>query len=103
MPARWQTFAQLALDLIGDAALLTCRIDLEAMLLRRPVAAVATISDDPREVDAGKPFRLGDDARRAFPKPRCPDPARNVAMTRPRKVFSVFNDRFARLNCLACA
>jgi hypothetical protein len=45
-------------DLICDAALLACRIDFEAMFLRRLMAATAAIGDDALEVDADKPFRL---------------------------------------------
>jgi hypothetical protein len=52
---------QLAFDALGDAALLTRDINLEAMRSRRVVTAIAAISDDAIKRRADQPLNLGDD------------------------------------------
>jgi hypothetical protein len=52
---------QLAFDVLGDAALLTRDINLEAMRSRRVVTAIAAISEDAIKRCGDQPLNLGDD------------------------------------------
>src|SRR3974390_1760919 len=53
--------SQFALDLLGDAPLLTGDVDLESVVRRRAVAAIAAVDDDTRQADADLLFDAGDD------------------------------------------
>ena len=62
-PPRCRTAAEFAFDRLGDAASLTRDIDLELVVGRSVVAAIAAVGDDAREVRADLRLDLRDHGR----------------------------------------